>query len=123
MARPVTAYRPSAARVTAEHLADKLKRNESSFRTRWIMLIALGAAVTMIVPLLISWLKWMTQFSSRRAGPPESWMFISFKVCAIALPIFFLLEWLTRGKLLEKTAEKVGEIGPVATRVVPGVGR
>jgi hypothetical protein len=109
--------------VTPEQLADKLRRNERSFRTRWLTLIALGAMVTMILPLLISSLMWITQFSSRRGGPPETWMFITFKVCAVALPVLLLLEWLTRGKLMEKTAETVGGMGPVVPRVVPGVGR
>jgi hypothetical protein len=121
--RPQTAYRPPASRLTAEQVADKLRRNESAFRTRWIILIALGAIVTMLVPLVIAALKWSAQ-AMRRNPPPQSFMMIAFQVCAIALPIFFLLEWITRGKLMEKTAETVGDLGlSSGARLMPGVGR
>jgi len=120
-AMPV-ATRFVAPRQTTETILPRLKKLDSGFRGRWFGLLILGAIVSMIGPVIFGSLYWMRQFGGRRhTGEYHTWLWEVGIVCLWFLPILFLIEWVTRGKLLENTVDEVDGMGRfVAGRVVAG---
>ena len=107
--------------ITAEQIRGSLQQLERAFYTRWISLISLGSIVTMLGPILIGSIIWGKQFSVTYTGSVQSWTFCVGEASLIVLPILFLIEWLTRGKLVEDAADSMGDMGMM--RFSPYMGR
>src|SRR5690349_17573322 len=107
-------------RFTADTLTAYLNGYDRSFRTRWLLLMTLGLLVTLFGPVAIGSIVWFAQFSDRHIGETRSWLDVVLTTGAIVIPIQFLLERLTRGKLLESVAESLGESSSPLTYMVRG---
>jgi hypothetical protein len=107
-------------RFTADALTAYLVGYDRSFRTRWLLLMTLGLVVTLFGPVAIGSIIWFAQFSDRHIGETRSWLDVVVTTGAIVIPIQFLLERLTRGKLLESMAESLGESSSPLTYMVRG---
>src|SRR2546430_6753041 len=94
--------------TTASDLRAKLARMEQSFLARWLLLVLAGAAFCLIGPVLFGTLIWLHQFGER-GGEIHSWLNRVVVTGVIFLPILFLLEWATRGKMFEEGAETLGD--------------
>jgi hypothetical protein len=118
---PVATRYVAAPRHSADTLLPKLKKLDTSFRSRWFALLILGAIVSMIGPVIFGTLFWMRQFGRRHSGEYHTWLWEVGMVCVWFLPIMFFVEWVTRGKLLENTVEETSDMGRfVAGRMVAG---
>src|SRR4051794_1660234 len=93
--------------VQPSTLRPRLARMENSFVARWTLLVVLGSAFCLIGPLLVGSLLWLHQFQQRGAII-HSWLSRVITTGVVFLPILFLIEWATRGKLLEEGAEALG---------------
>ena len=103
---------PARKLISASDLIPKLARMEKSFVARWLLLIIAGSLFCLIGPFLFGSLIWM-----RRVGrTDQSWLSHVGMTAAWFLPILFLIEWATRGKMLEEGAEAMG-----STMRLPGV--
>src|SRR5207245_712297 len=60
-------------------------------------------------PVLFGTLIWLKQFDARGSGEIHSWTNRVFLTGVIFLPILFLIEWATRGKMFEEGAEALGD--------------
>jgi hypothetical protein len=87
----------------------RLRKHDSSFRTRWLALILAGAVVCMIGPLLFGSGLWLRQFNGR-SDVHHPWLWHVGMVALWFLPIMFLVEWVTRGKLFENTVEEMSDV-------------
>jgi hypothetical protein len=117
---PVAATRYAAApRQTVETVLPRLKSLDKGFRARWFALLIAGALVSMIGPVIFGSATWIRQY--RTADEVHPWLWHVGMVCLWFLPILFLIEWMTRGKLLENTVEETAGMGRfVAGRMVAG---
>jgi len=119
----VTRYQ-GAPRQTAETVLPKIKALDSSFRGRWFALLFLGALVSMIGPVIFGTAMWIREYRAGGLGIGDvqhSWLWHVAMVSVWFLPILFLIEWMTRGKLLENTVEGVSGMGRFVTgRLVAG---
>lgn len=116
-----TVYRKQDPQITVEQVETRLREMEKAFRIRWISLMILGALATMFGPVAFGTLIWIGQFNGRRSAPPLPLVQVIGRTAMVLLPILFLVEWLTRGKFMENTAESLEEMG--GWRYMPGVGR
>jgi len=114
----------TAARHSADTLLTRLKSLDAGFRTRWLALLVAGALVSMIGPVIFGTATFIRQFRGGGLGiglEEHSWLYHVGLACLWYLPILFLIEWATRGKLLEDTVEGVSGMGRfVGGRVVAG---
>jgi hypothetical protein len=93
-------------RVTAVDMLARLRRLEAGFRGRWTLLILAGAAFCLIGPVLFGsglWLKHSTE------TPHHGWWFWVGATALWFLPIMFVVEYMTRGKMFEEGAEALGD--------------
>jgi hypothetical protein len=80
---------------------------EGSFVARWTLLVALGSLFCLLGPVIVGSFIWLKQFQTRGMAM-HSWLFRVAQTGVFFLPILFLIEWATRGKLLEEGAEALG---------------
>jgi hypothetical protein len=107
-------------RLSHEQFVAYLQRMERGFSTRWTMLLIGGAIVTLFGPVAIGSIVWLAQFGRHAPGEIRSWSDIVLTVACIVIPIQFLLEWLTRGKLIETVAEGLAEASSPLTYAIRG---
>jgi hypothetical protein len=98
---------PIRPTIQSTTLRPRLARMENSFVARWTALVLLGAAFCLIGPVIVGSFIWLHQFQERGAIV-HSWLNRVAVTGVIFLPILFLIEWATRGKLLEEGAEALG---------------
>jgi hypothetical protein len=96
-------------RISVDDCQSRLAAMQRDFRARWIGLLALGAIVCMIGPVVIGSAIWAKQFGRRRGvvlgHAAHSWVACVGMTALWFLPILFVIEWLTRGKLLESVTD------------------
>src|SRR5215212_4905089 len=100
---PVTRA-PARKLLASSELRPKLARMENSFVTRWLLLVIAGAAFCAIGPVVVGSIIWLKGIGESH----RTWL---ATVCVTALwflPILFLIEWATRGKMLEEGAQTLG---------------
>jgi hypothetical protein len=113
MARPTTTRYIAAPRQTLDTVLPKLKKLDASFRGRWLALLFVGALVSMIGPVIFGSAMWIRQYRAGGVGigiVQHAWWWHLGMVCLWFLPILFLVEWLTRGKLMEDTVAEAGDM-------------
>jgi hypothetical protein len=102
---------------TPQSLLAKLRAIDSGFRMRWLALFVAGAFVSMTGPMLFGSLFWLKQFKGQGVGIGDlhhSWLWHVGVTAAWFLPILFLVEWVTRGKLMEDAAAEAADMGRYA---------
>jgi hypothetical protein len=124
-ATTTTRYASSAAaRQTTQTVLPRLTKLDASFRGRWFGLMILGALVSMIGPVIFGTAVWLRQFKGEGVGIGDvqhPWLWHVGVVCLWFLPILFLIEWVTRGKLFDNAVEGAGDMPMfVAHRAVMG---
>ena len=109
-----TIARPTRnAGPTREEAGRMLQRQEAAFRTRWSTLAFLGFCVLWLGPALFATLGWVAQ--QRDGGSPTSWGSLFVWCAGIGIPLFLLLEYLTRGTYFESATEDMQDrISPSA---------
>jgi hypothetical protein len=97
---------------TVDSVLAKLRAMERGFFTRWLILALVGGVVCMIGPVIFGTLFWLRQYRDGVAiVEPRPWLIVVSMTAAWFLPILFLIEWLTRGSLLENTLEGASDMG------------
>ena len=123
-ANTTTRFASAAPRQTAETILPKLKKLDASFRARWFALFVAGALVSMIGPVIFGTAMFMREYRAGGVGigdAQHSWLWHVGMVSLWFLPILFLIEWITRGKLLENTVEATSDTPRfIAGRAVAG---
>ena len=102
----------------------RIRKYDSSFRTRWFALILAGAVVSMIGPVIFGTAMFIRQFRAGGVGigvEQHPWLWHVGMVALWFLPILFLIEWATRGKLMEDTVAEAGDMPRfIGGRIVAG---
>ena len=109
-ARPISGHRQPH---TPDALRPRLARVERGFRSRWLMLMLAGAAVAMIGPVLFGSAWWLRNFRAPGVGigvEYQPWIRCVLLWAAILLPVLFLIEWVTRGRLFDNTVEAMDDM-------------
>jgi hypothetical protein len=105
---PTTIVRPTRnAGPTREEAARMLLRQEHAFRTRWSTLAFLGFCVLWLGPALFATLGWVAQ--QRDSGTPTPWGTLFVWCAGIGIPLFLLLEYLTRGSYFETAVDDLDD--------------
>jgi hypothetical protein len=116
----MTRYVAAAPTYSVATLAASLRKRESGHITTTILML-IGGIVWLIVAIaVIATIPWGMQFGRRGRAlmPPGSWSWYFIMTAAIAGPILFLLEYATRGSLLNDAANEHADYGPYAQRMV-----
>jgi hypothetical protein len=112
--RTVTRYTGVAtSRYSGDSILPKLKKLDTSFRTRWLALLIAGALVSMIGPVIFGTATFIRQYRAGGVGigvEQEPWLHHVGYACLWILPILFVIERVTRGKLVEDTVEGVSDM-------------
>lgn len=123
-ATTTTRFTSPSARQTPQALLPKLRKLDAGFRARWLVLMVVGAAVSMIGPVLIATWLWLREFRSGGVGIGDvqhSFAWHLGVASACFLPVLFAVEWLSRGRLVDDAFEDTKDDGADwAGRVVAG---
>ena len=115
MTRAPQSLRPPV--IPAETIRAKLRAMENATRVHWVLLMLAGGAVSMIGPVIFGTALWLRQLGNRGAGDVmHTWTYHVMAASSWFLPIMLLVEWLTRGKLLENTMEATEDMPDYAGR-------
>jgi len=99
-----TIARPTRNAGPTRDDADRmLRRQEAAFRTRWSTLAFLGFCVLWLGPVIFATLGWLNQ--QRYTDTPTPWGTLFGWCAAIGLPLFLILEYVTRGSYFENAAD------------------
>ena len=101
-AGPASARRSPAPlpRHTPQAILPRLRKLDAGFRGKWLALMLLGAAVSLVGPAIVAAIMRMREFRGGGVGigdEERTWLWHFAVACAWLLPLLFLLEWLTRG--------------------------
>ena len=79
-----------------------------------------GAVWLFLAAAFIATIGWMMQRTGRGRGitPPGTWWWYFFMTSIVSVPLLFLLDRATRGKLLEEAAETFEGKSPAAQRIM-----
>src|SRR5688572_23558379 len=117
-------HSPNVQRHTPQSILPKLGKLDASFRGRWLGLMLVGAAVSLIGPVIVASIFYTMEFRSGGVGIGDEqrpWRWHFGITCLWFLPLLFLFEWITRGKFVDQTFENTQEDDPdLAGRAVGG---
>jgi|SRR5688572_6181434 len=116
----MTRFAGAAPTHSIPKLVNVLRQRESSQKLMTFMLLIGGALWLFVATAFIATIPWGMQFS-RRGRPitsPGSWWEYFWMTAAIAVPILFLLERATRGKLLDEAASHFEGTNPMSQRIL-----
>lgn len=103
--------------TSSEPALKYLRKIESSHRVKSILLMVFGVPLCFVGPLLITFFVWLSSFSSRHPWDFHFWPAFLL-ICALLLPLLFLLAWKLKGGVLDSSAETLDSMGRYAARRV-----
>ena len=119
-----TTTRFAAQHHTPQSVLPKLRKLDAGFRGRWLVLMIVGAAVSLIGPAIVASILYTMEFRTGGVGigdEQKPWVRHFWITCLWFLPVLFFLEWITRGKFVDQTFENTQEDDPdFAGRAVGG---
>ena len=114
----MTRFAGAAPTHSVPKLVNILLKREASHRTMTVGLLVGGAVWLFVALAFICTIPWGMQFSRRPITPPGTWWAYFWMTAAVAVPILFLLERATRGKLLDEAASHFEGTNPMSQRIL-----
>ena len=103
--------------ASLEPALNYLRKIESTHRLKSILLLIFGVPLCFIGPLLFTFFAWLSSLSRRHPWNFHFWpMFLL--ICALLLPLLFLLAGKLKGGVLDSSAETLDSMGRYAARRV-----